>query len=74
MAWNSIQLHTLAQAIAGKPLADLQQILDTTRDIEADSAEIDLAPAANEILPANASIITIILVRTQDRAPTIRAP
>ena len=72
--WNSDQLLSLAQAMAGNPLAESQQIRDTTRGVETDSALIDLAPAAIEVLPANASNITFILVRNLETAPIIRAP
>lgn len=72
--WSTDQLHTLAQSLVGKTQAEAQHILDTTPGIETHSAVIDLPPAANGILPANASDITIILVRTQDTAPIIRAP
>jgi hypothetical protein len=72
--WSADQLHTLALSIAGKTKDAAQQILDTTPGIEAHSAEIDLPSTAGGKLPANASDITIILVRPQDTAPVLRAP
>lgn len=72
--WSADQLHTLAQSLAGKTVAEAQQILDSTPGIEAGSAVIGLPAAADGKLPDDAGDITLVLVRTQDTAPVVRAP
>jgi hypothetical protein len=53
---------------------EVQHILDTTPSIEPHTAVINLPDVAGGKLPSNANSITIILVRTQDTTPIIRAP